>query len=874
MSPLGNVHDAIPEAMRRGDSLTRQRMGSSPQLSHILSVGNGRVLSLAADDKHVYAGCQSRDNEITVFSRSSLQPLFRLLGHEGSVLALLIVKEKGWLVASSSAGDVRIWSTKTFQPLYIINPCDNTSGDIYSLAWDDRAGGTLYFGAQNTSIEWVNFGKPLPGESSNGGVPSLVAVSQSLSIQQSNGASTPSQRSGRYKPHTFFDTPPADVRSGTSTPRTPMAQPVCGSRSTYLSVEREVEAEPEAVEFEVDCDSIVFSAHYGYVYALEMIRRLDGTWWLASGSGDSDIKIWHCNPGGGLSLVREFNGLTGAVLSFAHRDSLLYAGLQDGEIDVWDLETGARIRTIEAHESDVMAMTVLGSDVYTGAADGRVLRINGAFDCTAAFNAHGDSVLACTIVRAAAGPGYELITAGNDSFVKIWTSLGTSLKSIHDTDVEVDLESNADVMLYALSKLVAIPTVSDEKHRESCRQGAHLLHKILGQLGARSEMLSGDPGKNPLVLATFQGRDTGKPRKRVLFYGHYDVQPAGEKDWESDPWELNGRNGYLYGRGVSDNKGPVLAVACAAAALQQRRELDVDLVMIVEGEEEAGSRGFANSVRKHKESIGHIDVVLLANSTWIDEDDPCVVYGMRGVVYAQLMVQSGGEDAHNGVEGGLVKEPMFDLVQLLSSLADTTGVNVPGFYDKVRPKTEIEAELLRNVARVSGRDADELRRVWCQPTFSIANISTTSAPNKTVISRCVQADIAMRIVPDQDIDDIVECLTKFCHSKFAEFNTPNKLEVNVTHAAAWWLASLDNPYFRALEDAIKDVWGVAPLKIREGGTVPTMSWLEREFAAPCVHLPLGQSSDAGHLANERIRLLNLRNGKRVFERYLTRLAAV
>lgn len=91
-----------------GDSLTRQRMGTSPHLSHILSVGTGRVLSLAADEKHVYAGCQSRDNEITVFSRSSLQPLFRLLGHEGSVLALLIVKEKGWLVSSSSAGDVRV----------------------------------------------------------------------------------------------------------------------------------------------------------------------------------------------------------------------------------------------------------------------------------------------------------------------------------------------------------------------------------------------------------------------------------------------------------------------------------------------------------------------------------------------------------------------------------------------------------------------------------------------------------------------------------------------------------------------------------------------------------------------------------------------
>jgi di- and tripeptidase len=104
------------------------------------------------------------------------------------------------------------------------------------------------------------------------------------------------------------------------------------------------------------------------------------------------------------------------------------------------------------------------------------------------------------------------------------------------------------------------------------------------------------------VLATFRGRDTDTPRKRLLFYGHYDVQPASEENWESDPWQLSGRNGYLYARGVSDNKGPILAVACAAAALRQRRELDVDLVMLIEGEEEAGSKGFAPAVRRHKVS--------------------------------------------------------------------------------------------------------------------------------------------------------------------------------------------------------------------------------------------------------------------------------
>jgi di- and tripeptidase len=161
-------------------------------------------------------------------------------------------------------------------------------------------------------------------------------------------------------------------------------------------------------------------------------------------------------------------------------------------------------------------------------------------------------------------------------------------------------------MLYALSKLIAVPTVSDESHRESCRQGAHLLRKLLTQLGAQADLYSTEHGRNPLVIATFTGTATpasGK-RKRLLFYGHYDVQPAAEEQWETNPWELSGRNGYLYGRGVSDNKGPIMAVACAASALRARRDLDVDVVMLIEGEEEAGSRGFAPAVRQHKVSSG------------------------------------------------------------------------------------------------------------------------------------------------------------------------------------------------------------------------------------------------------------------------------
>ncbi|OCF30670.1 di- and tripeptidase [Kwoniella heveanensis BCC8398] len=875
------------------DSLTRERKGKMPALSHLLSVGNARGLSLAADERYVYAGCQSADNEITVFSRASLQPMYRLMGHQGSVLALLLIQAKDWLVSASSAGDVRIWSTKTLELIYIIHPCDDTAGDIYSLAWDDREGGTLYLGSQSASIEWVNFAGPGPDRkrqisAADASKVEVVPLNQNgtdpvARPNGTSGGSGPSQRSGRYKPSKFFDNPPSGAcsASGASTPRSPAiggATSIGNRKEMFSSADLDKlslneRAEHPATELEIGAESRIAFAHYGYIYALQMITRPDGKKWLVSGSGDSDVKIWECELGGGLTLVREFDNLPGGVLSFAVRDSLLYAGLQAGEIVVWDLETGACIRTIEAHDADVLSMSVLGGEVYTAAADGRVFRVNEEFDCTAAFKGHNGTVMSTAIVKSLRGNVWELITTGSDSFVKIW-NIEVHKASKHDDEVDVDVEGEGDVMLYALSKLVAVPTVSDEAHRESCRQGAHLLKKILSQLGANTHVLSGEQGKNPLVLATFEGRDTGKPRKRLLFYGHYDVQPAAEEKWETNPWELSGRNGYLYGRGVTDNKGPILAVACAAASLRQRRELDVDLVMIIEGEEEAGSRGFAPAVRKHKDQIGHIDAILLSNSTWIDEQDPCVVFGMRGVVYAKLIVASKDEDLHNGVDGGATAEPMIDMVKLLGALSDAKGVKVPGFYDSVRPSTPEEMSLLSEVASASGRPLEELIRVWRQPSFSIANITSSGSGNKTVIPKRVCADISMRIVPDQKLDEIVRKLKEFCTSTFEDLGSPNSFEIQVTHSASWWLASLDSPYLKALESSVQDVWGVKPLKIREGGTVPTVFWLEKEFGAPCVHLPLGQSSDAGHLANERMRLLNLRNGKRVIEAYLSRLAKI
>lgn len=443
--------------------------------------------------------------------------------------------------------------------LYVIHPCDDTSGDIYSLAWDERAGGTLYFGSQSCSIEWINFSDLCTFHQRKISGSAAGAVHVVPNGIDSSSRPGPSQRSGRYKPHKFFDNPPENGCSGSSTPCSPFPSNTA-RKETFSKAELDqvsvnlLEQTRPATEIEVPAESRLAFAHYGYVYALHTLSRPNGDKWLVSGSGDSDVKIWECHPSGGITLIRQFNSLSGAVLSFAFRDDLLYAGLQAGEIAVWDLETGACIRTIEAHEEDVLVMSALGGDVYTAAADGRVLRVNDEFDCTAAFKAHSGTVMSSTIVKSVKGDSWELITGGNDSYVKVnFCFLITHLEASADLfffllskiwQVEasketlqsgnvMDMEHEGDVMLYALSKLVAVPTISDDSHREryvrrfecetrsftsiSCRQGAHLLKKILSQLGASSEVVSNDAFISVLRLSDTMHSSVENKEKTLSF---------------------------------------------------------------------------------------------------------------------------------------------------------------------------------------------------------------------------------------------------------------------------------------------------------------------------------------------------------------------
>ncbi|KDR82660.1 hypothetical protein GALMADRAFT_58317 [Galerina marginata CBS 339.88] len=822
--------------MARTASLSRNLQSDSPLpiLIHSLHETRSSVLSLAANEQYIFSGSQNKD--ISVWDKKTFQLKNTLRGHTGSVLDLEYAKEKKWLFSSSGDSTIRVWSTETLQQLYLIDPyLGEGAGDLFSLSWSSTLQ-TIFVGCQNTSLQWYNFGD-------------LMST------------------------HKFFDSypqyerKPADVFANNGNQRILGRGSPDSDRSDMSSPQEYLSIPPT---------NVIDSAHYGYIYCMAIVTEGDGGIHLATGSGDETVKLWACDSGV-PELAHEFACSHGAVLALVGEGDTIYAGCQDGYVRVFDLETKTLVRTIIVQEGiDIIAMSMLGSDLYTCSANGRVKRWSASFDCTASWQAHHGIVLSSIVTKrnSTHDNGFHLITGGNDEYIKVWKVKSPKLRVPSAEDGSNENANNSYTMVYALSKFITIPSISsDPSHREDCRQAAIWLRKCLGQLGAHTSLLPTGEGNNPIVLATFEGSIGDKPKRRVLFYGHYDVIPAPPDGWNSDPFSLTGRNGYLYGRGATDNKGPIIAIACAAADLLSRRALEVDLVFLIEGEEECGSKGFKEIVQKHKPAIGPIDAILVSNSTWIADDRPCITYGLRGVVHCAVEVSSDRPDLHSGIEGGAVAEPMVDMVRLLATLTDSKRVvQIPGFYDQVQPQTEDEKELYKLLSEVTHRPASLLSSRWREPSFTIHNVEISGPKNATVIPGTVTAQLSLRLVPDQNLDTIVKSLREYLQKSFDDLQSPNKLVIDVEHTADWWLGDLDGHWFNSLESSVWEEWGEEPLRIREGGSIPSVPYLEKEFGCHALHLPMGQSSDQAHLPNERISLANLRKGKAVIERFLLKVA--
>lgn len=403
-----------------------------------------------------------------------------------------------------------------------------------------------------------------------------------------------------------------------------------------------------------------------------------------------------------------------------------------------------------------------------------------------------------------------------------------------------------------------------------------------------------DKSKVPLppVLLGSLGNDPAK--KTVLVYGHLDVQPALRNDgWETDPFVLTEKNGNLYGRGATDDKGPAMGWLNALEAYQNTKtSLPVNLKFLFEGMEESGSKGLADLLAemKNTEFFRSVDIVCISDSYWLGTKKPCITYGFRGLAYFNVKVECAEKDLHSGVFGGTVYEAMNDLIWLLSQLTDVNNkILIPGIMDDVAPVTPDEEKLYNEIefdldayqksigcAKLvhAGKKTECLQARWRYPSLSLHGIEGAfyGSGNKTVIPRKVIGKFSIRLVPNQDPEKIEKLVIDYLNELWKKRGSPNKLVVTNMLKERSWLVSPSHPYFQAGVRATTRVYGSAPDLTCEGGTIPIILRIKEIIGKSVILLPIGQGDDGAHSQKEKISKRNFIQGTKVLAAYLHEVA--
>nr|XP_019957478.1 PREDICTED: cytosolic non-specific dipeptidase-like [Paralichthys olivaceus] len=388
----------------------------------------------------------------------------------------------------------------------------------------------------------------------------------------------------------------------------------------------------------------------------------------------------------------------------------------------------------------------------------------------------------------------------------------------------------------------------------------------------------------PIILGSL-GSDPKK--KTVCIYGHLDVQPANIDDgWDTEPFTLVEKDGKLYGRGSTDDKGPVLSwLNCIEAYQNIQQELPINIKFCFEGMEESESQGLEKLLLSQKDTfLKDVDYVCISDNYWLGKTKPCITYGLRGLCYFFIEVVCSKKDLHSGVFGGSVHEAMTDLIALMGSLVTGKGdILVPGINDDVTKVTKEEKKLYEDIEfnvvefyKDIGIDQplydtkeEVLMHRWKYPSLSLHGIegafSGTGA--KTVIPRKVIGKFSIRIVPDMDPKDVEKKVINYLKKKFDELKSPNKLNVYMGSGAKAWVSDFNHPHYMAGRKAMKTVFGVEPDLTREGGSIPITLTLQEATGCNVMLLPVGSSDDGAHSQNEKLNRFNYIQGIKVLSAY-------
>uniref|UniRef100_A0A663LRC2 Carnosine dipeptidase 1 n=1 Tax=Athene cunicularia TaxID=194338 RepID=A0A663LRC2_ATHCN len=389
----------------------------------------------------------------------------------------------------------------------------------------------------------------------------------------------------------------------------------------------------------------------------------------------------------------------------------------------------------------------------------------------------------------------------------------------------------------------------------------------------------------PVILGEL-GKDPQNPT--VCFYGHVDVQPAKKEDgWKTDPYTLTEINGNLYGRGATDNKGPVLAWI---NAVETFRAMPVNFKFVIEGMEEAGSLGLEKLLEEENHCFfSDVDYIVISDNLWLSNKKPALTYGSRGNACFFVEVECGDKDLHSGTFGGIIHEPMTDLIALLDSLVDPTGrIQIPGIYDSVTALMEEERKLYESIEFdleehkknsgvkkfLYGTKEEILLHLWRYPSLSIHGIEGAfHEPGiKTVIPAKVIGKFSIRqclLAPHRLTPKVV---MEHLEGVFSKRNSPNKLKVSMPLGAKPWLADVNDPLFKAARRAIKTAFGEDPDFIRDGSTVPVARMFQTITQKNVMMFPIGAADDGEHSQNEKISRHNYIEGTKVFAAFFLEIS--
>ncbi len=442
------------------------------------------------------------------------------------------------------------------------------------------------------------------------------------------------------------------------------------------------------------------------------------------------------------------------------------------------------------------------------------------------------------------------------------------------------LQNHQETFREELFELLRIPSISaDPNHKKDVHRAAQYVAGQLEQIGLNNVSVEETDG-HPIVLGEYL--EAGPDKPTLLIYGHYDVQPPDPLEkWETPPFEPTVRDGKIYARGASDDKGQAFThIKSIESFLKTGTDLPANVKFIIEGEEEIGSPSLVPFLAANKERL-KCDMVLVSDTAMFAKDTPSITYGLRGLMYLEIEVTGPNRDLHSGVYGGGVQNPANALCEMIAKLKDEDGVvQVPGFYDRVRPLSDKEREAYAQLPfdqEAYNRELDieeafgekgysTLERVSGRPSLDVNGIwgGYQGEGAKTVLPSRANAKVSARLVPDQEPKEIYRLIENYLH----EIKPPGvQIKIFEHHGGHPVLVDLDFYGLRAAAAAFRDIYGKEALFAREGGSIPIVADFAKTLNATTILMGFGLNSDSIHSPNEHFHLKDFERGMKTSARF-------